>query len=85
LRVGGTGWVRQEAEEGEVQSMELKNNKIYTVYRMDFLDEKKVPIGTLVERRVKERGNNEAGVLRLAQKLYAESPIDKLRIIVSLE
>jgi hypothetical protein len=65
--------------------MELKNKKIYTVYRMDFLDEKKVPIGTLVERRVKERGNNEAGVLRLAQRLYAESPIDKLRIIVSLE
>jgi len=59
--------------------------QIYTVYRIDFLDKKKVPIGTLVERRKKERGNNKANILRLAQKLYAESSIDKLHIIVSPE
>ena len=59
--------------------------KTYKVYWIDFLNKKKVPIGTLVERREKERRNNEAGILRLAQKLYAESSIDKLHIIVSPE
>jgi hypothetical protein len=59
--------------------------KTYKVYRLDFLNKKKVPIGTLVERREKERRNNEAGILRMAQKLYAESSIDKLHIIVSPE
>lgn len=59
--------------------------QIYTVYRIDFLEKKKVPIGTLVERRKKERGNNKANILRLAQKLYADSSIDKLHIIVTPE
>lgn len=64
--------------------------KTYKVYRIDFLNKKKEPIGTLIERREKERRekdrrNNEADILRLAQKLYAESSIDKLHIIVSPE
>jgi hypothetical protein len=65
--------------------MELKNGKIYTVYRIDFLNKRKVPIGTLVERREKERNNNKADMLRLAQNLYAESSIEKLHIIVGPE
>ena len=65
--------------------MELKNGKTYTVYRLDFLNNKKVPIGTLIERRQKERRNNGDGMLRLAQDLYAESSFDKLHIIVSPE
>lgn len=59
--------------------------KTYAVYRIDFLNKKKVPIGSLIERREKERSNNKADILRLAQKLYAESSIDKLHIIVSPE
>jgi hypothetical protein len=59
--------------------------KTYTVYRIDFLNKKKVPIGTLTERREKERNHNEAGILHLAQKLYGESSIDKLHIIVNRE
>lgn len=59
--------------------------KTYAVYRVDFLNKKKVPIGKLTERREKERNNNEAGILRLAQELYAESSFDKLHIIVSPE
>jgi len=59
--------------------------KTYAVYRIDFLNKKKVPIGSLIERREKERLNNKADILRLAQKLYAESSIDKLHIIVSPE
>jgi len=49
------------------------------------LNKKKVPIGTLVERREKERRNNETDLLRLAQKLYAESSFDKMHIIVRPE
>ena len=59
--------------------------KTYTVYRIDFWNRKKVPIGTLTERRVKERRNNKADILQLAQMLYAESSIEKLHIIVSPE
>jgi len=59
--------------------------KTYKVYRIDFLNRKKVPIGTLVERREKERRNNETDLLRLAQKLYAESSFDKMHIIVRPE
>ena len=59
--------------------------KTYAVYRIDFLNNKKVPIGRLTERREKDRNNNEAGMLRLAQKLYGESSIEKLHIIVSPE
>ena len=59
--------------------------KTYTVYRIDFLNKKKIPIGMLVERREKERNKNEADILRLAQRLFAESSIDKLRIIVNHE
>ena len=49
--------------------MESTNVKTYTVYHMDFLNNKKVSIGKLVERRQKERVNNEDGLLRLAQRL----------------
>ena len=59
--------------------------KTYTVYRIDFLDKKKIPIGMLVERREKERNKNEADILRLAQRLFAESSIDKLHITVRHE
>ena len=59
--------------------------KTYTVYRIDFLNKKKVPIGMLVERREKERNKNEVDIMRLAQRLFAESSIDKRRITVSPE
>jgi hypothetical protein len=59
--------------------------KTYTVYRIDFLNKKKIPIGMLVERREKERNKNEVDILRLAQRLFAESSIDKLHITVRHE
>jgi len=62
--------------------MQSTNVKTYTVYHMDFLNNKKVSIGKLVERRQKERVNNEDGLLRLAQRLYAKTSIDKLHIII---
>ena len=59
--------------------------KTYTVYRIDILNKKKIPIGMLVERREKERNKNEADILRLAKRLFAESSIDKQHITVSHE
>jgi hypothetical protein len=59
--------------------------KTYKVYRIDFLNKKKVPIGTLIERREKERRNNQTDLLRLAQKLYAETSFDRQHIIVGPE
>jgi hypothetical protein len=54
--------------------MELMSENIYTVYRIDFLNNKKVPIWRLVERRQKERRNNEDGMLRLAHEYMQTLP-----------
>ncbi|PWB63902.1 MAG: hypothetical protein C3F14_07465 [Deltaproteobacteria bacterium] len=48
--------------------------KSVSVYRVDYVRKTKVRIGTVVERRLKERGNNLAGLLNLARILYAASP-----------
>jgi hypothetical protein len=50
--------------------------KTYIVYRLDYVTNKKEPIAMLVDRRKNERRNNTEDMLRLAQKLYAESPIE---------
>lgn len=50
--------------------------KTYTVYRVDYTTNKTEPIGTVVDRRMGERNNNIADMLRLAQKLFAMSSIN---------
>jgi hypothetical protein len=50
--------------------------KTYTVYRVDYLKNKTVKIGKLLDRRAGERLNNAADMLRLAQKIYTRSSID---------
>ena len=47
--------------------------KTFTVYRFDKVREKKVQVGTLVERRGKDRGNNLAGLLKLATNRFKRS------------
>lgn len=54
----------------------------YTVYRVDYRTKKTVRIGKVVDRRRGERQNNAADMLRVAQKLYAKSPIDSHIFIV---
>lgn len=49
--------------------------KSYIVYRVDYLTNKTEPVGTIVDRRKKERNSNVADMLRLAQKLFATSSI----------
>ena len=55
--------------------------KTYTVYRFDYVRQVKEPVGALVERRSKDRGNNNAALLRLAQKLYSTSSLDSHIVI----
>jgi hypothetical protein len=53
-----------------------------TVYRVDYVRKMKVPIGTVVERRVKDRGNNIIGLLRLARKAFSTSAEEAFHIAV---
>ena len=55
--------------------------KTYTVYRFDYLRQVKERVGELTERRSKDRGNNTAALLKLAQKLYSTSSLDSHIVI----
>jgi len=50
--------------------------KTYTVYRVDYLKNKTLKIGKVLDRREVERNNNPADMLRLAQIQYASSSIN---------
>jgi hypothetical protein len=50
--------------------------KTYSVYRFDYPTNKTKYIGTVVDRRKRERKNSVADMMRLAQKLFATSSID---------
>jgi hypothetical protein len=51
-----------------------------SVYRVDYVRKTKVRIGTVVERRSKERGGNLSGLLFLARKMFAASPQEAISI-----
>jgi hypothetical protein len=51
-----------------------------TVYSLDKVREKKVQIGTLVERRRTDRGNNIRGLLMLAASRFKLPPGQKLQL-----
>jgi len=57
--------------------------KNYGVYRVDPKTNTRVRIGTLTERRQRDRIDNENGMLRLAQKLFAPAPIDRRYIRIN--
>ncbi len=56
--------------------------KNITVYHVDYVRKTKVPIGTVIERRTRERGDNILGLLRLARKAYSSSPQEALNIAI---
>ena len=57
--------------------------KEYKVYRVDYLTKMKIPIGTVTERRSKQRGSeSRLGLMKLARQLFAQSPEDQGRIVV---
>jgi len=48
--------------------------KPVSVYRVDYVRKTKVRIGTVLERRTKDRGDNLGGLLHLARKMFSASP-----------
>ncbi len=56
--------------------------KNVTVYRVDYVRKLKVPVGMVVERREKERGDNIIGLLRMARKAFSTSPEEALHIAI---
>lgn len=50
--------------------------KTYSVYRVEYPENKTVKIGKVLDRRRRERNNNAAAMLRLAQMKYANSSMD---------
>jgi len=60
--------------------------KVYKVYRVDYITKMKIPIGTVTERRNQPRGNaSHFGLMKLARKMFAESPEDQMQIVVGEE
>jgi hypothetical protein len=56
-----------------------------TVYRVDYVRKLKVPIGWVIERRKKDRGNNFIDLLRLARKTFTSSSEDALHIAIDAQ
>jgi len=51
------------------------------VYRVDYLTKVEIPVGTVTERRNQSRGAaSYFGLMKLARKMFAQSPEDQLRI-----
>lgn len=48
----------------------------YSVYRVDYLTSRTEQVGSVLERRKKERHNNVVDLLRLAQSLYSYSALN---------
>jgi hypothetical protein len=48
--------------------------RLVSVYRVNYARKTRVLVGTVIERRGKERGDNMIGLLRLARKKFAASP-----------
>ena len=59
--------------------------KTYTVYRICNLTRRKVPIVTLGERRLEERGCNDEDMMRLAKRLCPGKTGDFPYLIVASE
>jgi len=52
----------------------------FNVYTVDKVLERKVQVGTLVERRRTDRGNNIAGLLKIAANRFKLSPGQKIQV-----
>lgn len=59
---------------------EEKNERVFTVYRMNFEERTKEPIGQIVERRKSTRQNNHIGLLQLARKQFSSTTDEAVRI-----
>lgn len=71
------GDYRRQARPEETSRM-----NIVTVYRIDYAKRTRVPIGVVVERRKRDRGNNLVGLLRVARKTYSSPGDDSIHIAI---
>jgi hypothetical protein len=53
------------------------------VYRLDCRTKAEIPLGTLLERRKRERGDNTVGMLRRARRIFGRTPKEKTSIFIS--
>ena len=56
--------------------------KTYTVYRVNYPNNKTERVGTVVDYRRTERNNNAADMLRMAQRLYSTSSVNSHVFII---
>ncbi len=56
-----------------------------TVYRVDYVNKTKVRIGTIFERRRRDRGDNLRGLLFLARRSFASSPQEAFLTTLDLQ
>lgn len=54
----------------------------FTVYRMDYVRNSRVPLGSVVERRKRNRPYNFLGLLKVARKTFGYSPNYDMRIVL---
>jgi hypothetical protein len=54
--------------------------KSFPVYQVENGRASRVPVGQLVERRSKDRGDNLAGLLKLAAIQFKSTPNDRIRV-----
>lgn len=59
---------------------EAGDERVFTVYRVDYVHRTRVPIGEILERRRSPRGNNAIGLLQLARRQYSASTDEALSI-----
>jgi hypothetical protein len=60
--------------------------KVYRVYRVDYVTQMKTPVGTVKERRNRARAaSNHFSLVKLARKIYGETPEDQMRIVLGEE
>lgn len=57
--------------------------KTYTVYHVDYVKQKRIPIGTVVEHRGRPRPDNLSGLLRVARKMFSSNPQEAFHVVLS--
>ena len=58
--------------------------RTYIVYRLDYVRQVSEPVGTVVERRNRERVNNSADLLKRAERIFPPYPPDS-RLVITPE
>ncbi len=53
-----------------------------SVYRVDYVKKTRVRLGTVIERRSKERGGNLQGLLYLAKAKFAATPQEAFLTVI---